>query len=332
MATPEITKVLARCRRLVSHFNHSSKSSYLLQEKQRNLHHKQHNLVQDVTTRWNSAYYMVQRVLEQQQPLCATLLELKKGDLMPSDSKFDTMEKYVIVMKPLVEITEAIGTEQWVTISTLRPLLHKLLHIHLVVNSADSKTESALKNTIRSDLQNRYVDDSLAFLTKAAFLDPRFRMLGFLDLSEREDVISQVQEEATTLAESVSEFDDMPQTSSGTQQTKGEHKLMKLLGDVVQGNTEDQHLTITPFQKARVEVNRYNGETATELNPLCWWKENSHRYPILSRLARKYLCIPATSVPTERAFSSAGNIVSAKRFCLQPDSVEMLVFLAENLQ
>lgn len=53
MATPEITKVLARCRRLVSHFNHSSKSSYLLKEKQRDLHHKQHNLVQDVTTRWN---------------------------------------------------------------------------------------------------------------------------------------------------------------------------------------------------------------------------------------------------------------------------------------
>lgn len=101
---------------------------------------------------------------------------------------------------------------------------------------------------------------------------------------------------------------------------------------LVQGSTEDQHLTITPFQKARVEVNRYNGETATELNPLCWWKENSHRYPILSRLARKYLCILATSVPTERAFSSAGNTVSAKRSCLQPDSVEMLVFLAENLQ
>ena len=71
---------------------------------------------------------------------------------MPSNSEFDTMEKYVIVMKPLVEITEAIGTEQWVTISTLRPLLHKLIHVHLVGKSTDSKTESDLKNTMRSDL------------------------------------------------------------------------------------------------------------------------------------------------------------------------------------
>ena len=55
-------------------------------------------------------------------------------------------------------------------------------------------------------------------------------------------------------------------------------------------------------------------------------------YPILSHLARKYLAISATSVPSERAFSSAGNIVSVKRSCLQPESVNMLVFLAENLQ
>ena len=255
---------------------------------------------------------------------------------MPSDSEFDIMEKYVIVMKPLVEITEAIGAEHWITISTLRPLLHKLLHVHLVAKSADSKMESALKNTMRLDLQNRYVDDALLFLTKAAFLDPRFRMLGFLDSSEREDVISQVKEEATTLAESMvtqDESDDVPQTSSGIQRTKGEHKLMKLLGDVVQGSTEDQHLTITPFQKANLEISRYNGEATTELNPLCWWKENLHRYPILSKLAREYLCIPATSIPTERTFCSAGNIVNAKRSCLQPDSVEMLeIFLAENLQ
>ena len=94
---------------------------------------------------------------------------------------------------------------------------------------------------------------------------------------------------------------------------------MEFLGDVVQGSTEDQHLTIIPFQKASLEISRYNGEAATELNLLSWWKENLHRYPILTRLARKYLCNPATFVPTERAFSSAGNIVSAKRSCLQPD-------------
>jgi len=121
MALPEVSKALARCRKLVSHFNHSSKSSYLLKKKQQDLNHKENHLIQEVPTRWNSAFYMVQRVLEQQQPLCATLLQLKRGDLMPTDLEFSVLEKYVIVMKPLVSITEAIGAEKWVTISMLRP-------------------------------------------------------------------------------------------------------------------------------------------------------------------------------------------------------------------
>ena len=53
----------------------------------------------------------MERILEQQQqqPLCATLLELKKGDLMPTDREFSTREAFKEVMKPIVEITEANG-------------------------------------------------------------------------------------------------------------------------------------------------------------------------------------------------------------------------------
>jgi len=50
---------------------------------------------------------MVRRILEQQQPLCATLLE----GLMPTDSKFSVMENYGVIIKPLISKTEAIGTE-----------------------------------------------------------------------------------------------------------------------------------------------------------------------------------------------------------------------------
>ena len=128
---PRVVKAIARCKRIVTHFNHSSKSSHLLKEKQSNHGHKQHSLIQDVITRWNSAHYMIKRMLEQQQPLCATLLELHKGDLWPTDTELKTLEGFVMVMEPLVEITEAIGADKWVTISTLRPILHKLLETHL---------------------------------------------------------------------------------------------------------------------------------------------------------------------------------------------------------
>jgi len=71
-------------------------------------------------------------------------------------------------------------------------------------------------------------------------------------------------------------------------------------------------------------------EPVQDHHPLKWWKENSHRLTVLSKLAKQYLCIPATSVPSERAFSLAGYIVNQKRACLLPENVNMLVFLAES--
>ena len=108
---PQIIKAIAWCKRIATHFNHSSKSSYLLKEKQRNQGHKEHSILWDVATRWNSAFYMVSRILEQQQPLCATLSEQHKAELMPTDLEFRTLEEFVSVMKPLVDIMEAIGSE-----------------------------------------------------------------------------------------------------------------------------------------------------------------------------------------------------------------------------
>ena len=72
---------------------------------------------------------MVERILSQQQPLCTTLLELHKGDMMLSDAEFSTLEVniFVKVMKPLVIITQDIGAEKWVTISVVRLVIHKLL-------------------------------------------------------------------------------------------------------------------------------------------------------------------------------------------------------------
>ena len=53
-------------------------------------------------------------------------------------------------------------------------------------------------------------------------------------------------------------------------------------------------------------------------------------YPHLSKMARKYLGIVATSVPSERLFSVTGNIVNSKRSSLDPSNVEKLVFSHDN--
>ena len=34
-------------------------------------------------------------------------------------------------------------------------------------------------------------------------------------------------------------------------------------------------------------------------DPLAWWKAHRQEMPMLSKVARKFLCIPATNVPSE---------------------------------
>ena len=91
---------------------------------------------------------------------------------------------------------------------------------------------------------------------------------------------------------------------------------------------------LTTEEKIKQELDQYLSHPQLEMedSPLDWWKVEHSRYPRLAKLARKYLCICATSVPSERVFSCAGQIVSDERSSLKPDKVDMLVFLARNLK
>ena len=57
---------------------------------------------------------------------------------------------------------------------------------------------------------------------------------------------------------------------------------------------------------------------------------NRDKFPNLSVLATKYLVIQATSVASERVFSTSGDIESAERSCIDPDSLDAMVFLKKN--
>ncbi len=65
-------------------------------------------------------------------------------------------------------------------------------------------------------------------------------------------------------------------------------------------------------------------------SPLQFWKINHSKFPLLSRLAKKYLGIPASSAAVERMFSISGHIFSVKRRRLGIKIFEELVLLKLN--
>ena len=62
-------------------------------------------------------------------------------------------------------------------------------------------------------------------------------------------------------------------------------------------------------------------------NPLDWWKLKAGKYPILSSIARRILCVPATSAPCGRLFSYAGLTINNDRNRLLPENAEEFLFL-----
>jgi hypothetical protein len=58
-------------------------------------------------------------------------------------------------------------------------------------------------------------------------------------------------------------------------------------------------------------VHQFNeGKLDVKANILMWWKLHAVRFPYLSRLARRYFAMPATSDSVERLFSVSGQVVT----------------------
>ncbi|CAG7644655.1 unnamed protein product [Allacma fusca] len=106
-------------------------------------------------------------------------------------------------------------------------------------------------------------------------------------------------------------------------------KLMRtdFLSSFIPNNTHDV------AQNVSNEVEEYLNEIrcSGSVDPLEYWRANSTklRFPVLCRLARKYLAFLATSSSMERVFSIAGSFNRARRARLAPKTMENFLIYRE---
>jgi hypothetical protein len=62
-----------------------------------------------------------------------------------------------------------------------------------------------------------------------------------------------------------------------------------------------------------------------------WWRSHQSVYPLHALAARRYTCIPATSAPSERLFSTGGRVLEKRRAALKPDTVRDIVIIHDNI-
>lgn len=138
-------------------------------------------------------------------------------------------------------------------------------------------------------------------------------------------VKQQIHSDATpTTPSTVSSDIAVPSSSTGKSQlwSKFDKKTETLRAD-----------DTTPRTAAIVEIDKYLQEPLllrTD-NPISWWNQRKQFYPRLYQLAMARLCVMATSVPSERIFSKAGQLITDRRCRLSGVKVNQTMFLHCNM-
>uniref|UniRef100_A0AAR2JYW7 BED-type domain-containing protein n=1 Tax=Pygocentrus nattereri TaxID=42514 RepID=A0AAR2JYW7_PYGNA len=294
--------VLAKCRKIVGHFRHSPANIMELYKEQRALDQENEPLIQDVSTRWNSTLFMIRRLLKNKEAVKATL-DKQRHKLVLSAAEWTKLEKLAAILEPcrhvfLTADTDLLGGETYVSCSAVLP-----------VSDEDSTYIVKFKTAFMKDLSKQKAALNYDWLKMATVLDPCFKDLKCLPREEREAVWKKLEE--------LLQDGSIKATSEPTDEPPKKKGPLCFSSD---SDSDDVGSNALSLYKAE--------QTISETDcPLQWWSAHAGAHPQLPTLARKYLASPATSVPCERGFSLAGNIIQKKRAALSSENVNRLVCL-----
>lgn len=328
-----INLLITQCSKIVSHFKHSNLAKHALKNKQKQLGFLEHNLIQSCTTRWNSIYMMLDRLYANRCAVSNVLADrtvtksaiAKKLEIVECD--WMNIETLVTLLKPLQIITTVLSSEKHSPVSMVRPLIFKIIEQHLKIKENDNEISLHFKQTVIEQLTERFrLNEHELFASNisarqiAPFFDPRYKNLEH----ETTDVKENIREKVKTLFSNITFQNDSSIQTSQTDQSIVKNTIGGL--DFLYGKD------VNNINDISVQYQNYLGEPLLryDLCPFEWWKSHEKKYPLLAQIAKKYLCIPATSVSSERCFSTAGNVVTPKRSCLSTENVNLLVFLYQN--
>jgi hypothetical protein len=360
---PGSENAMKAARSQVQFFNASTQALDKLMNMQQTTRHgeKSLKLLQDVQTRWWSTWKMLNRLL-----ILTPTIEALIASGQVSTSSLTSHQKQVLtevehLLSPVAKAQKTLEGDKYPTISFVPFFVWKLRE-HLksqctapLVDQLLPSTRHLANKMFVDFVNNRYGDGSTVFNDRyvlgnlqryislhkivlvATFLDPRFKSLHpFVPNADRDKVHQHVLSLMNNIARSQCSTEESNTDGSRTCPAESSppvdisddffHELMERNPD-----TNDQPMEDT-FMLCSSELNRYMRipHIATNRDPLKWWAENAMKFPILVVLAMRYLCIPATSAPSERLWSIASLIITKNRTQLDGHLVADMVFLKEN--
>lgn len=306
-----VSDLIAVSKKIITHFNHSPLACSRLTAIQINeLKIPKKKLVQSVVTRWNSTYYMLERLLEQKNAL--SLYATKFGEINNlTANQWAILEKLLNLLKPFEEITKQISSSRSL-ISEVIPIL-TALKLYLS-KSGDFFGVGTIKDTLLQNLEKHFASiQDKEHYSIATVLDPRFKVF-FFNKDEEKD--TEIKSKLIAIVQSKSSMkpiiDEQNISKINIPVSQTPNSLWECFNEIAKANQLQNETSVENFP---IEINNFLSQPLLERQqcPLEWWAKNSKDFPNLSQLAKKYLSAPGSTIYSERLFSEAGNIYEKKK-------------------
>nr|XP_033940878.1 zinc finger BED domain-containing protein 4-like [Pseudochaenichthys georgianus] len=318
-----VIDVIAMLKRCATHFHHSILAKQRLRAIQKDLGLPEHNLVQAVPTRWNSTLHMLQRALEQKRALSIYAGE-HGGFACPSSHQWDIVSNVVETLIPIEELTLEVSHNN----SSASCIIPCLTVLKMLFQGEGPSTQGirTLRQVMRESLVKRFSKvDETKMVVLACLLDPRYKNHVFSSDATltkakewlKEDVTSQEEPAAAAAAAAAEDISEEDRIDDMFSSLLASHTAEPLAESCLE---DELHM----YLKQPV-IDRRKGD------PLQWWRQNEGRFKLLATQARKFLCPPPSSVPSERVFSEVSAIYEKNRSRLTGEHAEQLCFMHHNL-
>nr|CAI5826378.1 unnamed protein product [Callosobruchus analis] len=206
LSDPAVGNLLSKVRTVVGHFKWSSISTqkFIDYQKQTNPETEALKLIQDVPTRWNSTFYMLERFTKLENDVKSTTAILNNNNIpVLTAHEWQICKELCTVLGPFEKTTRTISGENYVTGSFVIPIVNGLFVVYATLNKKKfedvvMKVVKQLYEGIGARLGQMRQRNTLAIAT---FLDPRFKAMGFQSASIAESTKKQIQSLVATKIE-----------------------------------------------------------------------------------------------------------------------------------
>lgn len=326
-----------KCRKIVGFFKSSTLAATKLADCQSQLNKKVLKVKQEVVTRWNSTYIMIERLVSIKDELIMAFSYVNCPEILTAQ-EWNVMEDVLPLLLPPYELTEELSGEKYLTSSIVIPLIRGC---QKAIKSETPKTSMGekLKTILLDSLSRRltpYESYSSGVCPKATILDPRFKKCAFGIPTNASnavtELINEMKQSKDVLGPNQIVIDEGVCSRQPIDEIKSKKK--KIWNFVIEERekTEAAKGRITNRCTIQEDMRLYLSMPVIDMedDPIRFWLKYKASMPSLAEAAFKYLSVPASSVPSERVFSKSGQICNERRNRLEPKRVDKLVFLNAN--